>query len=430
MVAASASLACSGDNSAETQTDATSATTGESEASDSQTGSSAGPQTATDDPTGATTDDPSAGSVDPTEQPTTDPTDPTDPPDPDPSQTTDPQTTDPDPTTTTEGDSDVDTDNTSTEGTTDTGETETDSETETETDSDTGVPACQDELPNPAGQEVVIAPEFEEFYTTYDLGPVPGMPQGALLGGCTIHHEDENTLLIAGESEQPSGKIYRIGVVRGPCGNIIGWDGLAEPLVDAPYVDANLAYGPQSILFYTHWPTNQVSQLLPGAMMAWNTTDMQPLGVNEDQGVSGLGFVPPNFNDPAGLRVMTWAGGHWYHVGYMPDGEGYSLHDPTKIVSLPNGPGGFAYVPEGSPGFDSPHIIVSDWSTNTVSVYEADGLGDPMVETRKDFYTTFPRPWGAYFEPLKGDFMFLTWGAGEDRVYITQGFEQPPPTPQ
>jgi hypothetical protein len=42
---------------------------------------------------------------------------------------------------------------------------------------------------------------------------------------------------------------------------------------------------------------------------------------------------------------------------------------------------------------------------------------------------TFPRPWGAYFEPVTGDYLFLTWGAGNDRIYLVEGFAAPPPPP-
>ena len=31
---------------------------------------------------------------------------------------------------------------------------------------------------------------------------------------------------------------------------------------------------------------------------------------------------------------------------------------------------------------------------------------------------------------VTGDFIFLTWGAGVDRMYIVQGFKAPPPIPQ
>ena len=47
---------------------------------------------------------------------------------------------------------------------------------------------------------------------------------------------------------------------------------------------------------------------------------------------------------------------------------------------------------------------------DAVAVYEVDAMGDPIVRTRKPFFTTFPNPWGAYFEPNTGDFIFLTWG--------------------
>ncbi|MCA9691298.1 MAG: hypothetical protein KC636_16965 [Myxococcales bacterium] len=389
-------------------------------------GPTSDPSGSTSDPstTASPTSDPGTGSSGSTTATTTDST--TDP------DTTDPSTTDPDTETGVETVEPNPTDTDTDPDTTDTDTTDTDTDT-TDTDTtDTGVPDCQDILLNPAGPEVVMAPEFAEFYTTYDLGPVPGVPMGALLGGCTIHYADDNKLLIAGESETSTGKIYEIGVVRGECGNIIDWDGLATPLVDAPYVDANLAYGPKTVLFYTHWPVNQVSQLLPEAMAPVSNISMMTIGVNEDQGVSGLGFVPPSLDDPTGLRVLTWAGGHWYHVDYSEQADHFALTGTTKITSLPNGPGGFAYVPADSPGFDALSIIVSEWSSNTVGVYEVDALGDPQNATRKDFFTTFPRPWGAYFEPVKGDFLFLTWGAPnlDDRVYIVQGFEPPPPIPQ
>ena len=42
-----------------------------------------------------------------------------------------------------------------------------------------------------------------------------------------------------------------------------------------------------------------------------------------------------------------------------------------------------------------------------------------------EFFKQFPRPWGAYFEPVTGDYMFLSWGTGADRLYIVQGFVPP-----
>ncbi|MCY0986592.1 hypothetical protein OV203_05645 [Nannocystis sp. ILAH1] len=287
---------------------------------------------------------------------------------------------------------------------------------------------CSDEPPNPAGPDVVLAPEFAEFYKTYELGQVPGIPTDSRLGGCAISSEDPDVLLVAGDSETATGKVWAIEVVRGNCDHIVNFKGVAQLVADTPYVDANLALVESGLMFYTAWPINQIGQLLPGQMAPAVATDMAALGV--ENSVSGLGFVPPGFLDPGGMRTITWPGGKWYHLDRTANGDTFTLANAQQTAALPFGPGGFAYVPKGSPGFEVDHLIVSEWSAGTVGVYQVDDLGDPLPESRKDFYLDFPSPWGAYFEPLTGDFMFLTWGAGQDRIYIVQGFEPPPPIPQ
>lgn len=287
---------------------------------------------------------------------------------------------------------------------------------------------CSDEPPIPAGPEVQIAPAFADFYKTFELGAVPGVAPGARLGGCVISNEDPNVLLVAAESEAPSGKIYSIEVIRGNCNHIVGYKGVAKVIANTPYVDANLVLIKSGLMFYTAWPVNQISQLLPGQMAPAQTANLGPLGV--ESSVSGLGFVPPGYVDAGDMRILTWSGGKWYHLDRAPNGELFTLSNPKLTATIPNGPGGFAYVPSGSPGFMTDHVMVSEWSVNKVGVYEIDAAGDPKMATRKDFYTKFPLPWGAYFEPLTGDFMFLTWGVGTDKIYIVQGFEHPPPLPQ
>ncbi len=320
-----------------------------------------------------------------------------------------------------------DTSTTGTTGTTGAVDTTT---TGTTTDaSSTGEPVvCSDKPGKPAGPEVQIAPAFAGSYTTYELGPVPGIPADARLGGCVIAYDDPNSLLIAGYSEAANGQLYRIGVERGNCDHIVAFTGDAVSVASTPYIDANLIYVKSGLLFYSEWPVNQLSQLLPGAAAPARTTALAVLGVANS--IGGIGFVPPGYVDEGGMRLLSWAGGEWAHLDRQPDGELFTVSGAVTTATLPNGPGGFAYVPKGSPAFDVDHLIVSEWSTNTVGTYEVDAQGDPVVATRKDFFTAFPRPWGAYFEPQTGDFMFLTWGAGVDRVYIVQGFEPPPPLPQ
>jgi hypothetical protein len=171
--------------------------------------------------------------------------------------------------------------------------------------------------------------------------------------------------------------------------------------------------------------------------MPASNTDLRTLGMSstDDMGPGGLGFVPPSLATASGqLRLVTWPAGHWYDVTATLSGGLYDLTALSTTVTLPNNPGGFAYVPAGSPGFTQQSIIVAEWSQSDrtqdrVAVYDADDNGDPVATSRQEFMSKFPRPWGAYFEPLTGDYLFLTWGDGDDRVYIVQGFVPPPPIP-
>ncbi|MBI4700053.1 MAG: hypothetical protein HY744_02625 [Deltaproteobacteria bacterium] len=145
--------------------------------------------------------------------------------------------------------------------------------------------------PKPAGLDVVFGPDFEKLYSAYELGPVPGAPP-SVLGGCVIKYDDPNTLLVAVNSESPSGSISAVPLERDLCGHIVGFAGGGVSVAQTPYVDANLVYGPGNLLFYTEWPVNRMSQLPPGANAPARTTDLGPLGVGGG-GPGGLGFVPP-----------------------------------------------------------------------------------------------------------------------------------------
>jgi len=287
--------------------------------------------------------------------------------------------------------------------------------------------------PTPASpSDVKLAPPFDTIYRVYDLGPVPGVPSP--LGGTVVRAGSHDKLLVAGSSESASGAIYEIGVQRGACGHITGFVGTASLVASAPYVDANLVYLDPSLLLYTEWPQYTLSQLAGAATTADRRTDLRTLGMptTGDSGPGGLGIVPPGLAAAGQLRAVTWPGGRWYHVAHQPDGNLITVPSITEMGILPNQPGGFAYVPAGSPGFTSQSLIVAEWRSDAtldrVAVYDVDASGDPVTTTRREFFEKFPRPWGAYFEPVTGDYLFLSWGSGgEDRVYIVQGFVPPPP---
>ena len=289
--------------------------------------------------------------------------------------------------------------------------------------------AC--EMPPPAAPDVQLAAPFDASYRVFELGAVPGVPNP--LGGAVVARADRNTLLIAGSSETSDGGIYSIRVRRSCGDHIVAFDGAATRIADAPYVDANLVYGAQDLLLFTGWPEYSLGQLPAGAATPSQTTDLRTLGIvtMDDSGPGGLGFVPPGLASAGELRLVTWPAGHWYHVGASFGAGAYTINSLATTITVPRNPGGFAYVPAGSVDFQRQSIIVAEWSQtdstqDRVAVYEVDDAGDPQLGTRREFFSRFPRPWGAYFEPVTGDYLFLTWGAGDDRVYIVQGFVPPP----
>lgn len=276
-----------------------------------------------------------------------------------------------------------------------------------------------------------LAPPFDTFYKTYDLGPVPGVPNN--LGGTVVRPMDHSKLLVAGASETDSGAIYEIGVTRDTCGHIVGFSGSATLVANTPYVDANLVYANNDLMLYTEWPQFTLSQLAAAATTADRRTDLRPQGMpdTDDSGPGGLGIVPAGIAAAGELRLVTWPGGRWYHVTTAPDGNLLNVSAIAEAATLSNQPGGFAYVPAGSPGFTTQSLIVAEWRSDStqdrVAVYDVDANGDPLPATRREFFAKFPRPWGAYFEPVTGDYMFLSWGSGDDHLYIVQGFVPPPP---
>ncbi len=299
----------------------------------------------------------------------------------------------------------------------------------------TGGVLCFDELPNPAGDMAVLAEEYVGTYIPYDLGAVPKAGGGVLarLGGLVISPEDPNIMLIVGPSEVPNAELHQIKVERGPCGHIVGFIGTATKVLSAPYLDL-MSNGPKGLVFISHYPTKRLSQHIAGTMALVDSVD---LAFTASHSAGGLNFVPPGYADAGMLRLMGFAtdgsdAGGWYRSKITHDQDHYNIGPLTKTVDISHGPGGFAYIPAGSPLFPKQRIMVTEWLAKPQSVasYEVNDEGDPIPETRKLFFESFVRPWGSYFEPETGDYMFLQWEAMPDHIFIVQGFVPPPLLPQ
>lgn len=272
---------------------------------------------------------------------------------------------------------------------------------------------------------VQVAAPFDAVYRAYDLGAVPGVPR-TRYGGCLIDRADPNLLYIGVDSETPAGSIWAVRVVRGCAGHIIGYEGTARRVAGAPYVDANLFYDRDGNLLYSMWPQSSIGIMRPGAAAPSQVIDLVAFGVPRGASPGGLAFVPTGFASAGELRAVGWSDYGWFRLPYGYAGGVYALRPAERRAMFTQGTGGIAYVPSGSPLITRPSIVMAEWSTS-VSFFDVDPQGDPLVATRRPFLTGLTNAWGAYFEPVTGDFMFPSWG--NDRVVIVQGFQAPPMPP-
>jgi hypothetical protein len=285
-------------------------------------------------------------------------------------------------------------------------------------------------------QAIDLGPEFADSYTAATLGSVPGLPP--LYGGLTFI--DNNTILIGGNANAADGRLYTIGVVRDVNGHVTGFSGQAT-LFGGPnstigaFNDGGVVFGPGGVLFTSRWPVNELGQTKPGSTSEDKIINLGALGVVASH--AALNFVPAGFGGAGQLKLVSWAGGQWYTATLAADGLGtFDLVgltpvdlDPATagIDSVPGGPEGFVYISAGNPDFALNGMLISEFSAGEVGAYELDENGNPIIGSRRLFLSGLAGAEGAAIDPLTGDFLFSTFGGG-DQVFIVQGFFPPPPS--
>lgn len=294
----------------------------------------------------------------------------------------------------------------------------------------------------------ILSDEFDALYDAFDLGPLP-LPVGESdptffdpLGGCTIDPADSNRLLFVANSERAQSAVYAVEIERDACGHIRGYSGRSEHVLDVPYADANFVPRGDGSLFVSQYPIAGVAHIdldfVTPAFSLRRTVDLIPLGVNgpavngsagqSGESPGGIASVPEFLASRGELRFVGFPSGRWFHASTDASDV---ITAVTATRSLKHGPGGIAYVPPGSRGFPNASVIVAEWLRETetgaadgrgISVYEVDQTGDPIVETRREFFEHFQNPWGGYFDPTSGDFLFLSWRRAPDRIVAVRGF--------
>ena len=263
---------------------------------------------------------------------------------------------------------------------------------------------------------VTLVPPYDSSYSITGLGSVPGLPTN--YGGLVLEAGDPNTLLIGGGANGANGAIYSIGVTRGAGNHITGFTGTASLYASAPYIDGGLSYGPGGVLFYTAYPTNEIGEIKPGSVSPDKVVSLTGLVTSS---VGSLQFAPDG-----SFKIASYNGGGFYSASLSPDGSGtYNISSVTLQSTPGNGPEGIVYVPTGSPLFGTPSLLLAEYSTGTVGAYQVDSSYNLIGGTRQSFISGLSGAEGAFIDPLTGDFLFSTFGGG-DQVIEVQGFVQPP----
>ncbi|NNF44143.1 MAG: hypothetical protein HKN62_14080 [Phycisphaerales bacterium] len=270
--------------------------------------------------------------------------------------------------------------------------------------------------------EATLDPAFASHYVAFDLG-VPPVPFP--MGGVTFAPGVTDTLLLAGGAAEASGAIYAVGLTRDCAGNLTGFDGTADAIAAAPFVDGGVRVTDAGTLLHTAYDGNTIAQILPDQTVADRIVDLSDLGMVPSTG--GMTVVPPGFPGAGRLKTTSFDFGWWYDVDATPDGAG--LLDITGfsnvVQGLGGGPEGILYVPGTYPGFDADHVLVALWDEGRIDAFAVDAAGDPLVATRRGFVTEMAGPEGATIDPVTGDLIFSTFSTAH-RVFAVRPIDHCP----
>ncbi|MGA7935963.1 MAG: putative Ig domain-containing protein, partial [Kovacikia sp.] len=234
---------------------------------------------------------------------------------------------------------------------------------------------------------VVLGDRFKTDYTPYNLGLPQGLPYR--VGPMVFDPNDPNIMYIGGGIVSCGGAIYKVNVLRGEGGHIIGYDDDNNP--DTPYVAQFVGYAPY-LSGMTFAPN--------GSLVTTNA---------KYSGIAGVGFVPeglPGAGELKGTGRLPNDG--FYTLNYTGDGR---FNSPTQTGIVAPGSASFLYQPVTAFDFaNGPEILIADPTGNRITAYEVDSHGNPILGTGDVFLNEFDKPVGAVVDPVTGDLLFSAAG--------------------
>jgi hypothetical protein len=268
----------------------------------------------------------------------------------------------------------------------------------------------------------ILSAPYSADYIIVDLGAVDNVPTP--YGGITVNPSNTNQLLIGGSANNTGGVIDSIAVTRDANGHITGFSGSAQQVSTATGgsggIDGGLVVGPGGVTFFTSYPDNHLGEIKPGSVSPDKIIDLSAAGITSS--VGSAAFVPAGFGNAGHLKIASYSGGGIYDTTVSPDGLGtYNL---GAIVAGPvtgGGPEGLAFIAAGNADFPSNSVLISEYSDGRVSAYTLDANSNPIPGSRQDFITGLSGAEGATIDPVTGDFLFSTFGGGNDVIEV-RGF--------
>ncbi len=252
-------------------------------------------------------------------------------------------------------------------------------------------------------------------YSITNLGGAPGVP--GYYGGLAFARNDPTRLLVGGDANTSIGAVYSVRVQRDATGHVVGFDGSAVKLADAPFIDGGLSYAPNGVLLYTAFPINVLGQIPPGASGPSKTVLLSGLGVGGS--VGGCAVVSTS-SGATRLKLTSPGVSRWYDAPLTPDGLG------TFNVGLatPRGPstpsaGSMVFVGPGQPGFALDTALVASCN-GFVGAYSLDANRDVVASLGSFVLSLAGCADGMALDPFTGDLLIGAWDL--KRIYVVRGF--------
>jgi hypothetical protein len=306
---------------------------------------------------------------------------------------------------------------------------------------DTSASAVVSLIPCKEWEATFFSP-YDEHYQCWTA-----QPGGHLVGDTDVVFaaEDPDVLLLG----RWDGGIAQLRVTRDASCNITGlasagWESYAATEPDDVQVKGMtyLDDGTMVLLRTLQHSMPQLGQRGPGAVVTSDVVDLMtllpawPSSIYANNPAVGIAVVPIGFPGAGALKMLaeTPDEARWFTVPLSANGAGgYDVApaiEETQVHPPEDEWGGYyargiAYIGVDNPEVDVASVFIPEAWQYIVSIYELDGDGNPLPDTRTPFVEGLGMPSGAERDPVSAN-NFVFTGRRSQSVYVIRGCEGAP----